>query len=98
PQIYTLSLHDALPICPWVFPQLVEAAREWLEHRVHIEPGFSLGHLRLAELQQRAAEDVWHAVTRQPGDGEGRGLIRPILNAGMRSEEHTSELQSRENL
>lgn len=68
---------------PWVFPQLVDATREWIEHRVHIEPGFSLGHLRLAQLQQEAAEDVWHAVTRQPGEGESRGLIRPILNAGM---------------
>lgn len=67
---------------PWVFPQLVAAVTEWLEHRVHVEPGFTLGHLRIAELQQKAAEHVWHAVTQIRGEGSEKPLIRPILNLG----------------
>jgi type III restriction enzyme len=55
---------------PWVFPQLVKAIETWIEHRVHIEPGFTLGHLRIAELQQ---------IT---GDESGKPLVRPILNLG----------------
>src|SRR6266511_6291196 len=50
-EIYTLSLHDALPI---------------------------------------------YSQLRQPARSEGQG--RPRATAGNRSEEHTSELQSRENL
>ena len=70
---------------PWVFPQLVPAVESWLEHKVHVEPGFTLGHLLHSELLDRAAEHVWHALTKQPGedvDG-GRPLIRPVLNGGM---------------
>src|SRR5690606_41563469 len=66
--IYTLSLHDALPIC-----------------RV-------AGHLRRRALARR------HLVPEHP-----RGLrdLLQVLGRGSaapRSEEHTSELQSRENL
>src|SRR5690606_15156913 len=43
---------------PWLFPQLVAAVEQWLEQRVHVEPGFSLGHFRIAELQQSASEHV----------------------------------------
>ncbi|MFC5500675.1 BPTD_3080 family restriction endonuclease [Lysinimonas soli] len=67
---------------PWVFPQLVAAVGQWIAHRVHVEPGFSLGHLRIAELQQKAAEHVWHAVQQITGDESGSPLIRPILNVG----------------
>lgn len=67
---------------PWVFPQLVTAIESWIEHRVHIEPGFTLGHLLIAELQQKAAEDVWHAIHQIRGDQSSKPLVRPILNLG----------------
>src|SRR5438309_8299852 len=63
PDIYTLSLHDALPICG----RAVRGGRELLRHRAP-------GHLL------RAA----HADFRR-----GRLHVLPL-----RSEEHTSELQS----
>lgn len=68
---------------PWIFPQLVGAVKKWIEHRVHIEPGFSLGHLRIAELQQKAAEHVWNAIHQLVGDESGKPLVRPILNLGF---------------
>src|SRR5207302_10852666 len=34
----------------------------------------------------------------KPGEGEGRAGVEPGAASGERSEEHTSELQSRENL
>src|SRR5437588_3849730 len=57
-EIYTLSLHDALPICP------------------------DLRHKRFAHL-----ETPWHWLA-----------ARPLTNATVRSEEHTSELQSHSDL
>jgi type III restriction enzyme len=67
---------------PWIFPQLVAAIESWIEHRVHIEPGFTLGHLLIAELQQTASEHVWNAIHQIRGDESGKPLIRPILNLG----------------
>ena len=67
---------------PWVFPQLVTAIETWIAHRVHIEPGFTLGHLRIAELQQTASEMVWNAIHQIRGDESGKPLVRPILNLG----------------
>src|SRR2546425_4270160 len=63
-EIYTLSLHDALPICE---PHRAAAA---LGHRLHARP-----------------------VHRgRPSHADGAPL--PADEAGSRSEEHTSELQS----
>jgi type III restriction enzyme len=67
---------------PWVFPQLVAAVEQWLAHKVHIDTGFSLGHLRIAELQQKASEQVWNAIHQVVGDESGKPLVRPILNVG----------------
>src|SRR5699024_12216267 len=70
PEIYTLSLHDALPIYP-VGIDLVKHVVGVLalqEHHTHI-PLHRFGH----------------RCSGVPGDPPG----------GMRSEEHTSELQSR---
>src|SRR3712207_7274819 len=72
-EIYTLSLHDALPISP----PLSEAA-EGAAHHAHVG-------------------DVDVAV-----DHEGHGLAgelrAQLVCGGARSEEHTSELQSRQYL
>src|SRR5690606_41881400 len=69
-EIYTLSLHDALPIY-----------EEYAER-----PGF------FGRSQRRGgAEGVTHFLRHSHAGEAGRGTA-------VRSEEHTSELQSRENL
>src|SRR3712207_8823649 len=65
-EIYTLSLHDALPIC-----------RDGLR--------------RFRRLARRAAD-------REPDARVGRGRPRVTRRQVARSEEHTSELQSRQYL
>src|SRR5690606_40733737 len=74
PEIYTLSLHDALPI--YVGDGLVDG----VDH---------------AHRQDRRQE--FGAVVFLLG-GRGVREQRPGALAAARSEEHTSELQSRENL
>src|SRR3712207_7987953 len=77
-EIYTLSLHDALPIC-----------------RVEeVEP--------LAPLPQipgdRLGVEPARLVDRAPGRDVARPGERPVEDRQQRSEEHTSELQSRQYL
>src|SRR5690606_40271941 len=78
-EIYTLSLHDALPICA--------AGRQ---------SGCKLRHDRARHRPVRLATHLDFARARamaRPSGGRARcGCAR------YRSEEHTSELQSRENL
>src|SRR5436309_13286436 len=66
-EIYTLSLHDALPI---------------------FQASVGLWQIlaRQGEIPGAALNDSWQK------------LMRPFGKIGSRSEEHTSELQSRENL
>src|SRR5207302_3008202 len=88
--IYTLSLHDALPIClrqrtiylltllsPMSMPSL--SSSPWM--RGAPQPGFSRHILR---IRSRTSLEM----TGRPG----------FPQRTFRSEEHTSELQSRENL
>src|SRR5690606_41741307 len=85
--IYTLSLHDALPIYA---PQVVLVEREARPESAHRERGAH--DERVAELLG-AGEEFLHRVA---DDG-----FRDVGAGGddqLRSEEHTSELQSRENL
>src|SRR5690606_41851210 len=90
PQIYTLSLHDALPISE-------QAARRLLHH----EPLSNLNardvHIVLTDTQSGLL--LGYSTLKAPvsdtlpfGDQQ-----RPAYGV-ERSEEHTSELQSRENL
>ncbi|EPD85156.1 hypothetical protein HMPREF1529_01771 [Microbacterium sp. oral taxon 186 str. F0373] len=69
---------------PWLFPQLVEFARDWLRHKVHVESGYTIGFLTLAEPQELAAQAIGHAIARLD-DTQRRPLMRPILAFG----EHT---------
>src|SRR5690606_41348492 len=75
-EIYTLSLHDALPIFR---ERRADRARELFGRLKRV-----LGRLRLGDV-------------RQHGDGALAGRPKHVLEE-VRSEEHTSELQSRENL
>src|SRR3712207_7913154 len=77
-EIYTLSLHDALPISP---------------PRRRSRPG-------PRELDRRAARAHEHADRHLVRDGQRRAAAVPGLRERLlaRSEEHTSELQSRQYL
>src|SRR5438105_8942947 len=70
-EIYTLSLHDALPIL------LIEDGRIALDERVRL-PRPRVHDARFAELERR--------------------ILDRVLQVPVRSEEHTSELQSRVDL
>jgi type III restriction enzyme len=52
--------------------------RDWIEQRVVLADGYSLGHLMtITEAQAEAAEQVWSAITRL---ADRRGRLRPMLN------------------
>src|SRR5438034_2746641 len=71
-EIYTLSLHDALPIC----------------HRTHARNAHSAVGSHQRPLQIRGSFD-------QGANGLRAGKNQPVK---LRSEEHTSELQSHSDL
>src|SRR5690606_42073212 len=86
PAIYTLSLHDALPIL--VHRSYLRQAGGYFFQERATEPADSDCHRRRARSRARAPRSH---LSRRKMFAYGRGLVR-------RSEEHTSELQSRENL
>src|SRR3712207_8316623 len=76
-EIYTLSLHDALPICPG--DEALQVLHRHVLRRYHGD----VGHL--------------------PGEGDGdevalRVVAHALVSVLVRSEVHTSELQSRQYL
>src|SRR5690606_41876112 len=80
PELYTLSLHDALPIFPGVRAESL------------LQLGRLLGVQEADSLCEALNEDT-------PRDNESERLQNRVGSAlHRRSEEHTSELQSRENL
>src|SRR5690606_40627691 len=92
-----LSLHDALPICGDPGHGLVHRART--VDQLHL-----LGAVELegVEAELAVAADLLDQVGRAVAAGPAVGL-HPVTHAAAeklvhRSEEHTSELQSRENL
>src|SRR5690606_39389329 len=97
-EIHCLSLHDALPILPKVkpgqeSPELRLALRRMLLRRdtaleLMAELGEPVTAFALAAHQHEGAEAIAQKLRAALG----------ISVAEQRSEEHTSELQSRENL
>src|SRR5690606_41307391 len=83
-QLYTLSLHDALPIYA----------------RKRARDAFDGGIAAVdQELRRRAAgEQVRLEVRRNPDADVDLAAAQRFFERARRSEEHTSELQSRENL
>src|SRR5690606_41058054 len=91
PATAPLSLHDALPIYP---PPRRPAARRSELRAAGRAPGPARGGGRAGLGAERAGARVGRAAP--PGGGpRPRGRAHPCQR---RSEEHTSELQSRENL
>src|SRR2546430_1417842 len=83
-EIYTLSLHDALPICE------IEQILDTLEH-VSGRETYS------AQMAGMAVTLGFYAGLR-PSETAGLRWENIDLNKNRRSEEHTSELQSQSNL
>src|SRR5690242_21363324 len=78
PEIYTLSLHDALPI----FGQIAGTVRH-------------VGHFGARVTRQGEAEED---ADQHGEDDQDPGPPAALFLVGLRSEEHTSELQSHVNL
>src|SRR5690242_21109364 len=88
-EIYTLSLHDALPICRDPVLRLDQPPDGSI-----IAPEIGWGRSRIRPVRGRRR----HNPPRHPGRarcGSGRSAVRRDRD---RSEEHTSELQSHVNL
>jgi type III restriction enzyme len=71
-----LAAHDDVPR-PWLFPNLVAIAREWLETCVTVDANTTIGMLLLAEGTHLAAERLFEALIKYDGHRERRLL--PIL-------------------
>ena len=64
---------------PWLFPKLVKACQAWIEQKVVLTGGYSLGYLMtITEARVLAAEQIWNAITRQVGNRRER--LRPMIN------------------
>ena len=59
---------------PWLFPQLVSIAKNWLGTCVTYEPGCTVGLLKLSDGRNRAAEAIFTSVIRY-GDSRGEYLL-----------------------
>src|SRR5690606_41384901 len=88
-QLYTLSLHDALPICSGI---------SYLEFLAHLGPVAAVGlficWLVIVMVYPTEFSDMLPKANLPPPRPYTPLLTRTLV----RSEEHTSELQSRENL
>ncbi len=63
---------------PWLFPQLVDICRRWLDCCVTTEPGVSKGLLLLAEARNQAAEKVFGSIVRHPDNREA--VLLPVIH------------------
>src|SRR5206468_10583270 len=88
-EIYTLSLHDALPIFEWVKPR----RPAWMDQATY------------DRLPERLTVREVHVTVAAPGARTRQLVVATTLTDAdlytkddIRSEEHTSELQSRSDL
>src|SRR5690606_40541402 len=95
PGIHRPSLHDALPICDFYEGELAEKVVAFSKA---CDGALTLDDLRnfRPEWVEPIAKD-YHGYTLHEIPPNGQG-IAALIALGIRSEEHTSELQSRENL
>src|SRR5207253_10998238 len=89
PALYPLSLHDALPICRYH-----GSTEFWREETSVLAPEVNLPALRVL---LRAVKELDQFETRHT-DLVQEKPSQPLSEDQLRSEEHTSELQSRGHL
>jgi type III restriction enzyme len=79
-----LAAYDHVPR-PWLFPNLVEIAREWLDTCVTVDTDTTIGMLLLSEGTHLAAERVFEALIKYEGHRERRLLpiLRPFDSEGL---------------
>src|SRR5205085_10009971 len=87
PDIYTLSLHDALPISPFTCP------KSSLSNRVST----TAQQFTTTRFPDEAGLNLCSACATRSLPAPVGPVIKTVLKCG-RSEEHTSELQSQSNL
>src|SRR5690606_40816582 len=91
---YALSLHDALPI--WIMMKynmnLTFPIADWFMGTTDLRRGL-LGHLFNGYSEKHVKEELKPVIAKFR-----KGEQHVTLDGPERSEEHTSELQSRENL
>src|SRR5690606_39370384 len=96
PHIYMLSLHDALPISP-LEQERFHFTRQWAQ-----EQALRMGDLRSQDFRTgRSLNLPPHCLLIHRVTAGAIGILCQLdaeLPLRSRSEEHTSELQSRENL
>src|SRR5690606_41735447 len=94
-EIFSLSLHDALPIspgfsCGWITFLMIGKMRKQNGNKKGIYLVGAGGHAKVvSEIVEYAGHSIKGVFDQNPD-------IKELLH--FRSEEHTSELQSRENL
>jgi type III restriction enzyme len=62
---------------PWLYPQLVDICRRWLDECVTTDSGLTKGYLLLTQAAARAAEKVFASIVRYPEQREI--LLMPII-------------------
>ena len=62
---------------PWLFPQLAHICRRWLDDYVTVDADVAKGHLLLAQPRHLAAEKVFSAIVRYPGNRSA--VLMPVV-------------------
>lgn len=77
---------------PWLFPQLVDISRRWLEECVTCDPDVGIGMLLLAEGTHLAKERLVTAILKVEGDESSQLLpiLRPFDSQGSTEHVHFS--------
>ncbi len=70
------AVHDAVER-PWLFPELVDITRQWLDSCVTVDAGSALGMLLLGEGKAFAAEKIFNSIAYQ--EGARSEFLMPIL-------------------
>src|SRR5206468_4652314 len=98
PGLYTLSLHDALPICR------LQAGENPGEYKTRAaaalveQLGIREEVVELGSLPYRLLHHVYRGCDLYVTSSYAETFAHPLVEAMARSEEHTSELQSRSDL
>lgn len=64
---------------PWLFPQLLDVTKRWIDECVTTDPGVPIGLLGTEQGLAVAAERVYGAIVRQ--EGNRHGVLRPMIRS-----------------